>query len=49
MNKVMKAITKLCNMQRDKHLKQDQQKKVVRKGSGFDEILRKEQKKLERR
>ena len=50
MNRLMKAITRMCNLQRDKHLNiPEKQKKVVRKGSGFDEVLRVEKEKLERR
>ena len=49
MNKIMKAITRMCNLQRDKHLRQDQQqKKPVRKGSGFDQVLNQEQTKLKK-
>lgn len=37
MNLIMKAITRLCNLQMDKHLKQDQHKRTVRKGEGEKE------------
>ena len=50
MNIIMKAITRMCNLQRDKHLRQDQQqKRPVRKESGFDQVLNQEQTKLKRK
>lgn len=50
MNIIMKAITRMCNLQRDKHLREDQQqKKPVHKGSGFDQVLNQEQTKRKER
>ncbi len=48
MNFIMDAITRMCNLQRDKQLKPDQyRKKKVRKGDGsFKEILGKEEQKI---
>ena len=41
MNGLLKAITELCNIQRDKHMNvPEQPKKSVRKGSGFDKVLK---------
>ena len=47
MNRLMRAITRMCNLQRDKMLREEAHKqKKVRKGSGFSEVLEDEQKKL---
>ena len=48
MNFILKAISRLCNLQRDRHLKGDPyRKKMVRKGDGsFKEILGKEERKI---
>ena len=48
MNFILKAISRLCNLQRDRHLKGDPyRKKTVRKGDGsFKEILGKEEQKI---
>ncbi len=44
MNWIMETITRMCNLQRDRMFrKQEEKKKTVRKGSGFDQILRKEE------
>ena len=44
----MRIITGMCNIQRDKYLSHPEwkQKKKVRRGSGFDQILRKEESKI---
>lgn len=50
MNIIMKAITRMRNLQRDKHLRQDQQqRRPVHKESGFDQVLNQEQAKLKRK
>lgn len=47
MNVIIKALSALANMQRDKMLREEAHKqKKVRKGSGFSEVLEDEQKKL---
>ena len=47
MNELLKAITALCNLQRDKQLKPEQYtKKKDRKGEGFGEILKGEKERL---
>lgn len=47
---IIKAISALGNLQRDKYLKDEElPKRRARKGKGFDEILQKEQKRIERR
>ena len=47
MNGIMRIITKLCNIQRDKHLNPPEQPvKKSKQGTGFDQVLREEQKRL---
>ena len=47
MNFIMKAISALGNIQRDRAFReQEQKRRKVRKGKGFGEILRVEQDKL---
>ena len=47
MKMILDAITRMCNLQRDKMLREEAHKqKKVRKGSGFSEVLEDEQKKL---
>ena len=49
MNGIMKAISALCNMQRDRQLKPEPyKKKAVRKGDGsFREYLKREEEKID--
>lgn len=48
MNGIMRAISALCNMQRDRQLKQEPyKKKAVRRGDGsFKEYLKREEEKI---
>lgn len=47
MNLIIKAITELCNLQRDKMFREQEKKRgAVRKGEGFGEILKGEKEKL---
>ena len=46
MKGIMRIITELGNIQRDRAFKEEEKRKTVRKGDGFGEILRKEEEKL---
>ena len=44
MNSLIKAISELCNLQRDKYLKNEaEQKKKKSKKTGFADVLKEEQ------
>lgn len=49
MNKIMKAITALCNAQRDRHFRTPEDRKKIRKPEdGFNAVLKGEEKKLKK-
>lgn len=49
MNKIMKAITALCNAQRDRHFRMPEDGRKIRKpGEGFAAVLEGEKEKLKK-